>query len=300
MKKYRGVFPALYACYDSTGHVHPKGIRQLTNLLCRAGVSGIYVNGSFGECDALSVMEKAAVLENAMAEAGGRVRMICRVTCPDPDETRELCRLAAACGVDGVVALPQEGETSLERTLENWQALADTAGDADLIVGPWPFAVSRGEAEKARIRAFAAGARVRGVLVGGDGTARIRDMQAFLGEDISVISFGRSMEAFSAFSEGLDAFLGIYSPILPEIAARLESGLRYDFPSRAVPDLQFLTSLKKALDGCGAPLDAAKSLLSRLRGVECGPVRPPLPRMDEKDREIVEICFRELSGRLKQ
>ena len=115
MKKYRGVFPAMYACYDAEGRIHPKGVRQLTGQLCAAGVGGIYVNGSCGECGALSVMEKVAVLENVMAEAAGRARVICRVTCSDPEDTRELCRHAAACGVDGIVALPQEDGSLLLR-----------------------------------------------------------------------------------------------------------------------------------------------------------------------------------------
>ena len=296
MKKYRGVFPAMYACYDAEGRIHPKGVRQLTGQLCAAGVGGIYVNGSCGECGALSVMEKVAVLENVMAEAAGRARVICRVTCPDPEDTRELCRHAAACGVDGIVALPQEEGRSSEETMVFWQRLADIAGETDMIVGPWGTNVPEEEKMRGRIRAFAENARVAGILMRGTDAARRQAVRDLLGGEVSLISAGPSMEVFSAFSEGLDALIGIYSVLMPEITVRLESSLRYAFPGRAMSDQALISGVVEILDGCGAPLDTAKYLLRRLRNVECGPVRPPLPQMSESDRETAEKCLRTLEG----
>ena len=50
LKKYKGVIPAFYACYDDDGNISPKRVRALTRYLIDAGVKGTYVCGSSGEC----------------------------------------------------------------------------------------------------------------------------------------------------------------------------------------------------------------------------------------------------------
>ena len=46
MKKYEGVFPAFYACYDESGKVNPEGIRSFALHLVDTGISGLYIGGS--------------------------------------------------------------------------------------------------------------------------------------------------------------------------------------------------------------------------------------------------------------
>ena len=49
-EKYAGITPAFYACYDEKGEVSPERVRTLTRYFLAAGVQGLYVNGSSGEC----------------------------------------------------------------------------------------------------------------------------------------------------------------------------------------------------------------------------------------------------------
>ena len=67
MKKYQGVIPAFYACYDNQGEVSPERIRALTRYLIGKGVTGLYVGGSSGECIYQSVSDRKITLENVMA-----------------------------------------------------------------------------------------------------------------------------------------------------------------------------------------------------------------------------------------
>ena len=90
LTKYRGVFPAFYACYDAQGAVSPDRIRALTRHLIGKGVSGLYVGGSSGECIYQSVAERKLTLENVMAEAGGRIPVIAHVACNSIADSREL------------------------------------------------------------------------------------------------------------------------------------------------------------------------------------------------------------------
>ena len=43
LKKYHGVIPAFYACYDEEGNISPERVRGLTRHLIGKGVNGLYV-----------------------------------------------------------------------------------------------------------------------------------------------------------------------------------------------------------------------------------------------------------------
>ena len=66
LKKYHGIFPAFYACYDDTGAVSPDRIERFTDYLIRKGVNGLYVGGSSGECIYQTLEERKLVLEHVM------------------------------------------------------------------------------------------------------------------------------------------------------------------------------------------------------------------------------------------
>ena len=69
VSKYHGIFPAFYACYDESGAIAPKAVRELTEYLIGKGIQGLYVGGSSGECIYQSVAERKLVLENVMEAA---------------------------------------------------------------------------------------------------------------------------------------------------------------------------------------------------------------------------------------
>ena len=81
IKKYQGVIPAFYACYDDAGSISPERTRALARHLLDKGVKGLYVGGSSGECIYQSVAERKVVLENVMAEVGGKLTIIAHVAC---------------------------------------------------------------------------------------------------------------------------------------------------------------------------------------------------------------------------
>lgn len=67
LKKYEGVIPAFYACYDDQGEVSPERTRALVQYFIDKGVQGLYVNGSSGECIYQSVEDRKLILEEVMA-----------------------------------------------------------------------------------------------------------------------------------------------------------------------------------------------------------------------------------------
>ena len=81
IKKYEGIIPAFYACYDENGNVSTDAVRALTRYFIEKGVQGLYVGGSSGECIYQSVAERKLVLEHVMAEAKGKLTIIAHVAC---------------------------------------------------------------------------------------------------------------------------------------------------------------------------------------------------------------------------
>ena len=69
IKKYEGIIPAFYACYDAEGKVSLEACKALTQYYIDKGVQGLYVGGSSGECIYQSKEERKAVLEAVMEVA---------------------------------------------------------------------------------------------------------------------------------------------------------------------------------------------------------------------------------------
>ncbi|MCS0542588.1 dihydrodipicolinate synthase family protein, partial [Aeromonas veronii] len=49
MDKFKGVFPAFYACYTDSGEISVERTKALVDYFQQKGVNGLYVGGSSGE-----------------------------------------------------------------------------------------------------------------------------------------------------------------------------------------------------------------------------------------------------------
>ena len=112
MKKYEGIFPALYACYDENGEVSADRVKAFTQYLIDKGVNGLYVGGSSGECIYQSVEDRKKTLEACMEVAKGKIVIIAHVACNNTKDSQELAAHAESLGVDAIDGtLPrQEGD----------------------------------------------------------------------------------------------------------------------------------------------------------------------------------------------
>ena len=106
MKKYEGIIPAFYACYDKEGKVDLKAVRELTGWFIEQGVQGLYVGGSSGECIYQGKEDRKILLENVMAEAKGKLTIIAHVACNNTADSQELAAHAESLGVDAIAAIP--------------------------------------------------------------------------------------------------------------------------------------------------------------------------------------------------
>ena len=133
--KYAGVIPAFYACYGKDGQVSQSGVRALARYLMDKGVKGLYVGGSSGECIYQSVAERKLVLENVMAEVGGKLTVIAHVACNNTADSRELAAHAQSLGVDAVAAIPPiYFHLPPKGIAKYWNDISDAAPDTDFVI----------------------------------------------------------------------------------------------------------------------------------------------------------------------
>ena len=135
LTKYQGIFPAFYACYDDKGAVNTEAVRELTRYYIEAGVDGLYVGGSSGECIYHSKEERKVVLENVMAEAKGKITIIAHVACNNTADSQELARHAESLGVDAIASIPPiYFKLPPYAIAKYWNDMSEAAPNTDFII----------------------------------------------------------------------------------------------------------------------------------------------------------------------
>ena len=116
LKKYQGIFPAFYACYNEDGSVSAARVKRFAEYLLNKGVTGLYVGGSSGECIYQSVEERKTILETVMDAVGGKLVVIAHVACNNTADSCELARHAERLSISICRRMPSRtiGTPSLQ------------------------------------------------------------------------------------------------------------------------------------------------------------------------------------------
>ena len=128
ISKFKGIFVALYACYDDQGNISIEKTKNLAQWYVDKGVNGLYLTGSSGEAMMHSGEERMKTIQAVAEAVGGKTTIIAHVAAPS---TKESCRLAAAAadaGVDAISAVPNIYYPLPEDCIEAyWDAMIDAA-----------------------------------------------------------------------------------------------------------------------------------------------------------------------------
>lgn len=127
-EKFKGIFVALYACYDDKGNICEEKTRNLAKWYVEKGVNGLYLTGSSGEAMMQNCEERIKTIRAVTEAVGGETTIIAHVAAPS---TRESCYLAAAAadaGVDAISSVPNIYYPLPENCIEAyWDAMIDAA-----------------------------------------------------------------------------------------------------------------------------------------------------------------------------
>lgn len=285
--KYQGVIPAFYACYEEDGSVSPARTRALARYLLDKGVKGLYVGGSSGECIYQSVAERRLILENVMAEVGGRLTVIAHVACNNTADSCELARHAQSLGVDAIAAIPPIYFHLPEYGIADyWNDISAAAPNTDFIIYNIPQ-LAGVALTMPLLREMRKNPRIIGVK---NSSMPSQDIQLWKdegGEDFVVMN-GPDEEFVSGLAMGATGGIGGTYAVMPELFQKVYAQYHAGRVAEASAVQYEICRIIYAMCAAHGNLYAVMKAILKKRGLELGGVRKPLPGLIDSDLAIVD------------
>lgn len=284
MKKYQGVIPAFYACYDKEGHINADGVRALTRYLIEKGVNGLYVGGSSGECIYQSVAERKLVLENVMAEAKGKVTIIAHVACNNTIDSQELAAHAESLGVDAIAAIPPiYFKLPPYGIAQYWNDISAAAPNTDFIIYNIPQLAGVALSTDL-LKDMLKNPRVIGVK---NSSMPTQDIQMWKDEGCIVFN-GPDEQFISGLAMGAIGGIGGTYAVMPELFLKIYALTQAgDLVTAREIQNEACRIIYKMCSAKGNLYAVMKAILAK-KGVDCGSVRKPLPALIDSDMAVVD------------
>ena len=292
LKKYEGVIPAFYACYDDQGEISPQRVRALVEYFLVKGVQGLYVNGSSGECIYQSVADRKLILEEVMAVAKGKLTIIAHVACNNTKDSMELARHAESLGVDAIATIPPIYFRLPEYSIaQYWNAISAAAPHTDFVIYNIPQ-LAGVALTSSLYKEMLKNERVIGVK---NSSMPVQDIQIFaaLGGEDHLVFNGPDEQFLGGRLMGARAGIGGTYGAMPELFLKLNQ-LIADKELERAKELQFTinTIIGKLTATHGNMYSVIKEVLKIIESLNIGSVRAPLTPVTDTDRPIVEEAAR--------
>ena len=286
-EKYKGIFPAFYACYDENGAISPERVRAFTEYLIGKGVTGLYVGGSSGECIYQSVAERKLVLENVMEVARGRIVVIAHVACNNTADSMELAAHAESLGVDAIAAIPPiYFHLPPHGIARYWNDISSAAPNTDFIIYNIPQLAGVG-LNGALLREMLKNPRVIGVK---NSSMPVQDIEMWRDEGAIVFN-GPDEQLLSGLVAGAIGGIGGTYAVMPELYLRIFKLVSEGRIAEAREIQDECCHVIYELCSCHGNMYAViKAVLRELGGPDIGGVRRPLSDIVPEDMPTVRKC----------
>lgn len=288
LEKYHGVIPAFYACYDKEGNISVEGVKALTRYFIEAGVQGVYVGGSSGECIYQGKEERKLVLEIIMKEAQGRLTVIAHVACNNTADSMELAAHAESLGVDAIAAIPPIYFRLPEHAIAKyWNDISSAAPNTDFVIYNIPQ-LAGVALTPSLYKEMLKNPRVIGVK---NSSMPIQDIQTFkaIGGKDTIVFNGPDEQFIGGFMIGAEGGIGGTYGAMPKLFLKaLECFKKGDYETARA--IQYdVNDIITALCSCkGNMYGVIKATLKINHNIEIGGVRSPLANLVEEDMPKVE------------
>ena len=291
LNKYRGIFPAFYACYDEKGTVSAERVRAFTRYLIDKGVTGLYVGGSSGECIYQSVEERKLFLENVMAEAKGKLVIIAHVACNNTADSRELAAHAESLGVDAIAAIPPiYFHLPPYAIAKYWNDISEAAPNTDFIIYNIPQ-LAGVALTSALLREMLKNPRVIGVK---NSSMPVQDIEMWRDEGALVFN-GPDEQLLSGLAAGAVGGIGGTYAAMPELYLAIYRLFHDGQIARAREIQDACCHVIYRMCSCRGNMYAViKGILREQGGPDIGGVRAPLYELQSEDLPTVKELAAEI------
>ena len=296
-RKYQGIFPAFYACYDEAGNISPERVRAFTEYLIGKGVTGLYVGGSSGECIYQSVAERKLLLENVMAAAKGRITIIAHVACNNTADSRELAAHAESLGVDAIAAIPPiYFHLPPYGIAKYWNDISDAAPNTDFIIYNIPQ-LAGVALSSALLKEMLKNPRVIGVK---NSSMPVQDIEMWRDEGAIVFN-GPDEQLLSGLAAGAIGGIGGTYAAMPELYLSLYKLFNRGDIAKAREIQDACCHVIYKMCACKGNMYAViKGILRAQGGPDIGGVRAPLYELQPEDMPAVEALAGEITELVKK
>ena len=287
IKKYQGVFPAFYACYEDDGSVSPARTRALAKYLLEKGVKGLYVGGSSGECIYQSVAERKVILENVMAEVGGKMTIIAHVACNNTADSQELARHAESLGVDAIASIPPiYFHLPPYGIADYWNDISAAAPNTDFIIYNIPQ-LAGVSLTIPLLREMKKNPRVIGVKNSSMPTQDIQMWKDEGGPDFVVMN-GPDEQFISGLAMGATGGIGGTYAVMPELYLKVMDLYQAGEMNLAAEIQNEICRIIYKMCSAHGNLYAVMKAVLKKHGMDVGSVRKPMPALIDADAAVVE------------
>lgn len=297
VKKYQGIIPAFYACYDASGAINPAAVRELTRFFIDQGVKGVYVGGSSGECIYQSVEERKLVLENVMEEARGHLTVIAHVACNNTADSMELAAHAESLGVDAIAAIPPIYFKLPPYAIEKyWNDISEAAPNTDFIIYNIPQ-LAGVSLTVPLLKTMLQNPRVIGVK---NSSMPVQDIQMWADEGAIVFN-GPDEQLISGLVMGAVGGIGGTYGAMPRLYGKLyELVGSGDLATAREIQNDCCRIIYKMCSGHGNMYAMIKEILRINGGPDCGSVRAPLAPLTPEDKDIARSCAEDIRNAMEK
>ena len=287
MKKYEGIIPAFYACYDAEGKVNLSAVRELTQWFIDQGVQGLYVGGSSGECIYQSKEERKAVLEAVMEVARGKLTIIAHIACNNTADSQELAAHAESLGVDAIASIPPiYFKLPPHAIAKYWNDMSAAAPNTDFIIYNIPQ-LAGVYLTVPLLQEMLKNPKVIGVK---NSSMPTQDIQMWKDEGAIVFN-GPDEQLISGLVMGAIGGIGGTYGAMPQLYVELYRCVKAGEMAKAL-EIQndCCRIIYKMCSGHGNMYGMIKEILRINGGPDCGSVRAPLAELIESDLPIAQEC----------
>ena len=287
LKKYQGIFPAFYACYDDEGNISPERVEAFTEYLIGKGVSGLYVGGSSGECIYHSIADRKLVLEHVMKVAKGRITIIAHVACNNTADSMELAAHAQSLGVDAIASIPPIYFHLPEHSIAKyWNDISSAAPDTDFIIYNIPQLAGTA-LTTSLLHTMMKNPRVIGVK---NSSMPVQDIETWCAEGCIVFN-GPDEQLAAGLVAGACGGIGGTYAAMPGLYIKIYNLVREGRIAEAREVQNACLQIIFAMCGCKGNMYAViKECIRKMGGPNIGGVRAPLANLAPEDMPQIEKC----------
>jgi 4-hydroxy-tetrahydrodipicolinate synthase len=283
----QGVIPAIPTPFTADGgEVDFDALRRVVQHVVDGGVHGIMTTGGTGEFPHLSREERRLVHELVAAEAAGAVTIFAGTSACATWEAIELAEDAAAAGADAAILTPPFYFGIPDEMLFEYFADVAAAGVLPVVVYNNPLYTGNNLSPT-----------LIGELMGVEGIVGLKQSQDDLGQLVEVLrvagASGRGLctgidsQFYAALSVGAQGIFSTAASIVPAPMVRLWDLVQEGNHEGALAQHRALQPLNRFLEYDPGYVSPTKEAL-RMLGLDCGPVRRPLPDFPESERPALQ------------